>query len=92
MIEAASRLLAGEITVQPLGAFVSTVDFLIDQLVELPDPTRRVLADHLETLEEVYAVALDRHWTSLPREEESLVRNAATAIQVLSKTSEEEST
>jgi hypothetical protein len=90
LYDAACRFISGEITVQRLGAFVSTGDFLADRLADLQDPLAHDLADHLETLEEVYAVSLDRQWLDLPEEEETLVRTAATSIRDLTSPSDVE--
>ena len=73
------------ISASRLGAFVSNAVFLVDRLAETKDPLSGVLGDPLDTLEQIYAVALDREWSDLPAEEESMARAAISAVVSFTK-------
>ena len=85
LLEAAERLLDGAINTGRLGVFLSDAVFLADRLAEAADDLSKQLGDLLETLEQLYAVALDRDWRDLPAEEESIARAVITAIVRLTK-------
>jgi hypothetical protein len=89
LLDATERAARASTSVSQLGGYVATATFLANHLAEAGDPVGARIGQALESLEETYAVALDRNWSELPFEAASVVRAALGEIEQLLKTSQE---
>ena len=78
--QATERIIGRPISVSGLGHYVGDATFLVDHLADANDPVAFPVGQALETLEEIYAVALDRGWPELPPEEALLARETVEKI------------
>jgi hypothetical protein len=80
LLEATERILGRSISIARLGQYLGTATFLADHLVDANDPAELRISVALESLEEIYAVALDRQWPELPSEEATMAGAAVEEI------------
>lgn len=86
LLQATERVAGGLISVSCLGQYVADATFLVENLAEANDPVASLIGPALETLEEIYAAALDRAWPELPSEEAVMACSAVAGIaQILSE-------
>jgi hypothetical protein len=80
LLEATERILGRSISIARLGQYLGAATFLADHLADANDPAAPRVRVALESLEEIYAVALDRQWSNLPSEEAAMSDAAVAEI------------
>jgi hypothetical protein len=80
LLEATERILGRSISIAYLGQYLGDATCLADHLADANDPAELRISVALESLEEIYAVALDHQWSELPSEEATMAGAAVAEI------------
>jgi hypothetical protein len=80
LLEATERILGRSISIARLGQYLGAATFLADHLTDANNAAELRISVALESLEEIYAVALDRQWSELPSEEAAMAGAAFAEI------------
>jgi hypothetical protein len=80
LLEATERILGRSISITRLGQYLGAATFLADHLTDANNAAELRISVALESLEEIYAVALDRQWSELPSEEAAMAGAAFAEI------------